>query len=819
MLTSCVLLLTISALQKKLFEVQQGKSVNRLNEANIVELVTALIENGLVELIISGQGYITPKQLDIEIKDEVLVHGGRVSLTDVQSTIRVDPATIDDAVEKVLAADPRKLVLEQGELVADYYLDDVASEVNQELQEEGQITLSKIAGRYNFSADFMASQMGGRLSTIIDGKMEHGGVLYTSAFMDRHLAKMRGIFSAVTSACSIGDMRSTFALQDSLVPKQLNTLVKTGRIKGSFQAGRGLYTPAINSVAQEKTLEDFYRQNGFVDYSMIADLEIKAPAKYAAKKFTDGIGLYTCHCNQQLLKRLEGDVEEAIEIGGWVDVGAIVPVQFEQSDVTKLIELCPLVSKGNKVAVIDSCDGLLVSTAMMVTCRTRFEEEAAVIVGKAAECGRLLVENSASNTSAKATKTSRKSGKPLVKATLPDQDSDDDWVNEGKRSKGRKGKGGKKSKSSAGGHNLQATSKAVGKKGKAGGAASAAEANEAGLKGSAASDLSAVAARLAPSEEQMVTELQIWYEDLGDPQAEAIAAELRPAVLRAFVEAQRSAFASAARARQLAQKQFESKFALLYENFALFQKGAASIEDEALRAQLDGHLLRENAAELVAILVGTQATHAGVAIPGQAAMERTKSDPGVLTIPAELRNASGRKAVLEQLPAKNVSQILTSLGNSLSSKNTAAFEAKLLTACEACDMKVATLDKKKEKQLTFQHRQQLSAQLAAEVQPLKALRLGVQLLTVVRHGAVLDVPNKAIPGLVAYLKNKANEDLDEDDDTMTTLDDYHTLAREYMLLLSASSSGEDTAAEIAAQAKLVELEQALPTFKQFLRNK
>eukprot|EP01050_Picozoa_sp_SAG11_P004035 SAG11_NODE_247_length_11679_cov_6.170898_2_plen_156_part_00 len=114
---------------------QQGKSVNRLNDSNVIELVTKLIEAGLVELIISGQGYLTPKQLEIEIKDEVLVHGGRVALTELQSTIGADSSIVDDAAGRLVAASPRSLALVQGELIADYFLDDVAAEVNQELQE------------------------------------------------------------------------------------------------------------------------------------------------------------------------------------------------------------------------------------------------------------------------------------------------------------------------------------------------------------------------------------------------------------------------------------------------------------------------------------------------------------------------------------------------------------------------------------------------------------------------------------------------------------------------------------------------------------
>jgi hypothetical protein len=50
--------------------------------------------------------------------------------------------------------------------------------------------------------------------------------------------------------------------------------------------------------------------------------------------------------------------------------------------------------------------------------------------------------------------------------------------------------------------------------------------------------------------------------------------------------------------------------------------------------------------------------------------------------------------------------------------------------CEVCDMRVSNvLDKKREKQLVFHHRQKLSAAFADEVQPLAALRLAAQYLS------------------------------------------------------------------------------------------
>ena len=143
----------IRELQRRLYEAQQGKSVNRLTDDNVVELVAKLIDRNLVELHLSGQGYITPKQLRNEIKDELLVSGGRISLTALHATINTDASVIEAKVDEMCAEDPDGLTLEQGQLIADYYLEDLATELNTELQEAGQITLGSFATRYNFSTD------------------------------------------------------------------------------------------------------------------------------------------------------------------------------------------------------------------------------------------------------------------------------------------------------------------------------------------------------------------------------------------------------------------------------------------------------------------------------------------------------------------------------------------------------------------------------------------------------------------------------------------------------------------------------------------
>lgn len=58
---------------------QLSSTAHKLSERNCVEIVQKLIGLGLVEVIYTtdGKEYLTPQQLEREIKDELFVHGGK----------------------------------------------------------------------------------------------------------------------------------------------------------------------------------------------------------------------------------------------------------------------------------------------------------------------------------------------------------------------------------------------------------------------------------------------------------------------------------------------------------------------------------------------------------------------------------------------------------------------------------------------------------------------------------------------------------------------------------------------------------------------
>ncbi|KAK2551186.1 E3 UFM1-protein ligase 1-like protein [Acropora cervicornis] len=65
---------------------QLSSTAHKLSERNCVEIVQKLIHLGLIEVIYTtdGKEYLTPQQLEREIKDELFVHGGRINVVDLQ---------------------------------------------------------------------------------------------------------------------------------------------------------------------------------------------------------------------------------------------------------------------------------------------------------------------------------------------------------------------------------------------------------------------------------------------------------------------------------------------------------------------------------------------------------------------------------------------------------------------------------------------------------------------------------------------------------------------------------------------------------------
>ena len=136
----------IRRLQADLQRVQSSSTAHKLSERNCVEVVSKLVEMGLLEVIytLDGKEYIVPQHLEREIRDELAAHRGkekfvcvitnsncclfkisplldpspgRINVVDLQQILNVDLSHIERGVANLMRRDST-LQLVQGELIS-----------------------------------------------------------------------------------------------------------------------------------------------------------------------------------------------------------------------------------------------------------------------------------------------------------------------------------------------------------------------------------------------------------------------------------------------------------------------------------------------------------------------------------------------------------------------------------------------------------------------------------------------------------------------------------------------------------------------------
>lgn len=121
-----------------------------------MEIVSKLIELKLVDLYFTSDGkeYVTPQQLSREICDELYLHGGRISLMDLASILNVNYQAIEARAQEVTQSKP-EIHLVAGQLIDNEHLDHIAEEINEYLQQSGQISLVDLIKQYELPIEFL----------------------------------------------------------------------------------------------------------------------------------------------------------------------------------------------------------------------------------------------------------------------------------------------------------------------------------------------------------------------------------------------------------------------------------------------------------------------------------------------------------------------------------------------------------------------------------------------------------------------------------------------------------------------------------------
>ena len=750
------------ALQRELAEVQSAPSVYRLSEPNVVEVMMKLADLGLVEVVYTSNGkeYLTPKQLRNELADEILAHNGRINVTELAPILNVDLSHVEHAADELLRRDDG-LQLFQGELIASYYLDSLAEEINQTLQGAGRVTLAELAVQHTLPTDFVQKLIEPRLGTVVQAKLA-AGVLYTSAYVARHAARVRGALCAVLRPISLSQLIRDHGFNETLFYDCVEALKTARTLPGRVQ-GKSSYTPAVHAHAQVAGVRTFFEQNGIIEYaSLRAMAGVRDPKSYLEQTYPGGIPLSTCYMKREMLGALEVELDEACANGSAIDVRASFSHEMSDDDVAAMLDASASIKAalaGGR-AVRLSGGALLASAALLtasgeggaidelVTTSAEREFQKGqgkpdAAAAKAAGGGGKAAKGGGKKGGGKEEeddedegggKSRAKGGGKRGKAAARDQmlleggaldDSDDDELAGGKKGKAKKGKKGK----AAGGGG--------------GGAAEAAEADADDAGGDDASsdallegvEAAVLAARPALEE---IPELSL-----------ALARHHLPAVrarVAAAVSAKREAGAGE---RRKALQQAQESIGLLATNCHLFAKGAASLDMPPKEAEaLDKAMLKGCCTELVVALIYSETMHAG--LQPSPALTDGASGGGAFS-------AAERKESLTRLPGPP-QRALSELEKALAAKGSVAAFLEALKLAEATlGAQCPPLDKKREKAAAERARAAFRTQLAAEAEPGVVLHLTVLLLHLDLNGAMLEAPGRLLPPLIDALEPKLAE--------------------------------------------------------------
>ncbi|XP_011810563.1 PREDICTED: E3 UFM1-protein ligase 1 isoform X2 [Colobus angolensis palliatus] len=658
------------------------------------------------------------------MRDELHVRGGRVNIVDLQQVINVDLIHIENRIGDIIKSEKHvQLVL--GQLIDENYLDRLAEEVNDKLQESGQVTISELCKTYDLPGNFLTQALTQRLGRIINGHidLDNRGVIFTEAFVARHKARIRGLFSAITRPTAVNSLISKYGFQEQLLYSVLEELVNSGRLRGTVVGGRqdkAVFVPDIYSRTQSTWVDSFFRQNGYLEFDALSRLGIPDAVSYIKKRYktTQLLFLKAACVGQGLVDQVEASVEEAISSGTWVDIEPLLPTSLSVEDAAILLQQVMRAFSKQASAVVFS-DTVVVSEKFINDCTELFRE----LMHQKAE------KEMKNNPVHLITEEDLKQISTLESVSASKKDKKDE-----RRRKATEGSGSVRG--GGGGNAREYKIKKVKKKGRKDDDSD--DETQSSLTGKKKPEISFM------FQDEIEDFLRKHIQDAPEEFISELAEYLIKPLNKTYLEVVRSVFMSSTTSasgtgRKRTIKDLQEEVSNLYNNIRLFEKGMKFFADDT-QAALTKHLLKSVCTDITNLIFNFLASDLMMAV----------DDPAAIT--SEIR-----KKILSKL-SEETKVVLTKLHNSLNEKSIEDFISCLDSAAEACDIMVKRGDKKRERQILFQHRQALAEQLKVTEDPALILHLTSVLLFQFSTHSMLHAPGRCVPQIIAFLNSKIPED-------------------------------------------------------------
>lgn len=306
-------------------------------------MVNLLIKQGLVNVIFTNDGkeYITPDYLQKEVEDELYMHGGRANLVELAQILNVDLTHINGIADR-LAKERHDMHFVLGQLIDENYLQKIAAEINEKLQQEGEISVSDLTIQFDLPSEFLLAQvMEKYLGKLIRGRQDatDSRIFFTQNYISRCKSKIRGALIGLTRPTSVQHILQQIGVQERIFHSLVNEVNAAGVVTSKQHGAQ--YIPHVYTKNQTDWVESFYRQNGYLEYDGVNRLGVSDAKSFIKRHLANEklSFLSKCCVGQRLIDQIESSLDESIASGSYLDASTILPSIMAEEDIEQLLLL------------------------------------------------------------------------------------------------------------------------------------------------------------------------------------------------------------------------------------------------------------------------------------------------------------------------------------------------------------------------------------------------------------------------------------------------------------------------------------------------
>ncbi|KAG0071575.1 hypothetical protein BGZ89_010178 [Linnemannia elongata] len=319
-----------------------------LSEDACGDLIHSLARLGYLPNIansLDGKSFITHDQLDTDILSLLDKRSGRVSVLDLPRALNANSSDIQDRIQALIRFRPSRIFQIQDELVKLEYLQEMTSQLNEELAQRGFLTALEVSRKYKFSIDFVRQFLKDRVGSTIPGQCDtvDRGLVVTPWFHEQEKAALLKALNQLKEPTSLVSLRAKNIVQEQLMYGLCDTLAKETGLLGTFKGvgDQGTFVPQPYEQQQTDWIETFFKNNGFIELDAVKKRGVADPKAYMQTNHPTALLLESHAVKESIWSIIDASVEDTIANLSWIDVKQLVPSPLTKEDISRLLQQLP----------------------------------------------------------------------------------------------------------------------------------------------------------------------------------------------------------------------------------------------------------------------------------------------------------------------------------------------------------------------------------------------------------------------------------------------------------------------------------------------